>query len=132
MFDPADFALAGIQAGISQAEDSFPAYGQGASGYGKRYGAAFADQVSSGFFVNFVYPSLLKEDRVTIHLLVDGENLKTLIEEVGELVTHEKSLVSVLQQAYAECEDYAARCRPGRSSGKDENKRAKSKSADVK
>jgi len=61
-FDPADFALAGIQAGISQAEDSFPAYGQGASGYGKRYGAAFADQVSSGFFTNLVYPSLLKED----------------------------------------------------------------------
>ncbi len=61
-FDPADFALAGIQAGISQAEDSFPVYGQGASGYGKSYGAAFADQVSSGFFVNFVYPSLLKED----------------------------------------------------------------------
>src|SRR6266567_231628 len=77
-------------------------------------------------------PSLLKEDRVTTHLLVDGENLKTLIEEVGELVTHEEALVRVLQQAYVECEDYAARCRPGRSSGKDENKRAKSKSADVK
>ncbi len=61
-FDPADFAVAGIQAGISQAEDSFPAYGQGASGYAKRYGAAFADQVSSGFFANFVYPTLLKED----------------------------------------------------------------------
>jgi hypothetical protein len=61
-FDPAEFALAGIQAGISQAEDSFPGYGQGASGYAKRFGAAFADQVSSGFFANFAYPSLLKED----------------------------------------------------------------------
>jgi hypothetical protein len=61
-FDPAEFALAGIQAGISQADDSFPAYGQGASGYAKRYGAAFTDQVSSGFFANFAYPSLLKED----------------------------------------------------------------------
>ena len=76
-------------------------------------------------------PSLLKEDRVTTHLLVDGENLNALVEELGELVTHEESLMRVLQQAYAECEDYAERC--GRSkSAKDGNKRAKSKSADVK
>lgn len=61
-FDPAQFIVVGLQAGISQAEDSFPEYGQGASGYGKRYGAAFADQVSSGFFTNFAYPTLLKED----------------------------------------------------------------------
>jgi CRISPR-associated protein Csc2 len=76
-------------------------------------------------------PSLLKEDRVTTHLLADGENLNALIEEVGELVTHEESLVRVLQQAYAESEDYAARCRPSRPA-KDENKKAKSKSVDVK
>jgi hypothetical protein len=61
-FDPAEFALVGVQAGISQAQDGFPAYGQGAAGYGKRYGAAFADEVSAGFFSNFFYPTLLKED----------------------------------------------------------------------
>jgi hypothetical protein len=61
-FDPAQFALVGLQAGISQAEDNFPEYGQGAAGYGKRYGAAFTDQVSSGFFSNYFYPVLLKED----------------------------------------------------------------------
>ncbi len=61
-FDPTEFALVGVEAGISQAENAFPAYGQGASGYGKRYGAAFTDQVSSGFFTNFLYPTLLKED----------------------------------------------------------------------
>jgi hypothetical protein len=61
-FDPMEFALVGLQAGISQAQNSFPSYGQGAAGYGKRYGAAFADQVSSGFFTNFFYPTLLKED----------------------------------------------------------------------
>jgi hypothetical protein len=61
-FDPAEFALVGLQAGISQAQDEFPEYGQGAVGYGKRYGAAFADQVSSGFFSNYFYPVLLKED----------------------------------------------------------------------
>jgi len=61
-FDPAEFTIVGIQAGISQAQDSFPEYGQGASGYGKRYGAAFADQVSSGFFTNYFYATLLHED----------------------------------------------------------------------
>lgn len=61
-FDPFNFAAAGLQAGLSQATDEFPQYGQGAEGYAKRYGASFADQVSSSFFSNFFYPMLLKED----------------------------------------------------------------------
>ena len=61
-FDPVQFAIVGVQAGISQATNSFSAYGQGAEGFGKRYGAAFADQASSGFWGTFVYPSLLKQD----------------------------------------------------------------------
>jgi hypothetical protein len=61
-FDPVEFGLVGFQSGLSQAEDEFPEYGQGAAGYGKRYGAAFADQVSSGFFSNYFYPVLFKED----------------------------------------------------------------------
>ena len=61
-FDPVQFAVVGLQAGISQASDSFGGYGQGAEGYGKRYGAAFADSLSSNFFSNFAYPVLLKED----------------------------------------------------------------------
>jgi hypothetical protein len=61
-FDPVQFAVVGLQAGISQASNSFGAYGQGAEGYAKRYGAAFADQVSSNFFSNFAYPVLFKED----------------------------------------------------------------------
>ena len=60
--DPFKFVTVGIQAGIGQASDSFPAYGQGAEGYGKRYGAAFADSTSSNFFSNFFYPVLFKED----------------------------------------------------------------------
>lgn len=61
-FDPFVFAAAGFQAGLSQAEDEFPGYGQGAAGYGKRYGATFADQLDSNFQSNFFYPWLLKED----------------------------------------------------------------------
>jgi len=61
-FDPAIIAIEGLQAGISQAEDEFPGYGQGAQGYGKRYGASFADEVSSNFFANYFYSVLLRED----------------------------------------------------------------------
>ena len=61
-FDPFAYAAAGLQAGLGQATNEFPGYGQGAAGYGKRYGASLADQVSSNFFSNFLYPSILKED----------------------------------------------------------------------
>ncbi len=61
-FDPATIGVVGLQSAISQGEDEFPAYGQGAQGYGKRFGASFADEISSGFWSNFAYPTLLKED----------------------------------------------------------------------
>jgi hypothetical protein len=61
-FDPFVYVAAGVQAGIGQATNQFEGYGQGASGFGKRYGAALADGVSSQFFTNFFYPVLLKQD----------------------------------------------------------------------
>jgi hypothetical protein len=61
-FDPMEFTLVGLQAGFSQAEDEFPEYGQGAAGFGKRFGSTLADEVSSSFFANYFYPVLLKED----------------------------------------------------------------------
>lgn len=61
-FDPAIIAIAATQAGISQADNQFAGYGQGAEGYGKRFGAAFADEVSAGFFRNFLYPTLFRQD----------------------------------------------------------------------
>ena len=62
VFDPVEFVLVGAQAGISQAEDEFPEYRQGAGGFGKRYGATLADEVSSGFFSNYFWSVALKED----------------------------------------------------------------------
>jgi hypothetical protein len=62
MYDPFTFASAGITAGLGQATNSFPEYGQGASGFGKRYGAAFADNADSNFFSNFAYPVIFKQD----------------------------------------------------------------------
>jgi len=61
-FDPATIGIVGVQASLSQAENEFPAYGQGAQGYAKRFGASLADEVSSGFWSNYAYPVLLKED----------------------------------------------------------------------
>jgi len=61
-FDPVEFPYVGLLAGISQATNSDPGYGQGASGYGKRYGAAFLDSIDENFMVGAVYPSLLRED----------------------------------------------------------------------
>ena len=61
-FDPYEFTVVGIVAGIRQAENSSPAFGQGMEGYAKRYGAAFADQVDGNIMVGGVYPTILKID----------------------------------------------------------------------
>lgn len=61
-FDPVTFLNAGFNAGISQAENNDPKFGQGAAGYGKRFGANFAGQASSQFFKDFAYPAIFSED----------------------------------------------------------------------
>ncbi len=61
-FDYVEYPWYGFLAGISQAENSEPGYGQGAAGYGKRYGAAFADGAIENFMTGAVLPSILKED----------------------------------------------------------------------
>lgn len=60
--DPWPFLLAGVVSGIGQANNSYPEWGQGAQGYGKRYGAAYSDSFIGNFFGNAVLPSLLHED----------------------------------------------------------------------
>jgi hypothetical protein len=87
-FDPFQFALAGIQAGISQANNNFAGYGQGAQGYAKRFGAAFADQLSSNFFSNFAYPVLLKEDPRYFRLGEGSVKRRILYALEQEFVTH--------------------------------------------
>jgi hypothetical protein len=60
--DPVTFLATGFSAGLDQAENSDPSYGQGAEGYGKRFGAEFAGQASSTFFKDFAYPWIFSED----------------------------------------------------------------------
>lgn len=87
-FDPVQFAIVGVQAGISQATNSFAAYGQGAEGFGKRYGAAFADQASSGFWGTFAYPSLLKQDPRYFRLGEGGFGKRTSYAVSRVFITH--------------------------------------------
>ncbi len=60
--DPYSFAGVGVLAGIRQADNAYPAFGQGMAGYGKRYGTALADAVDGNFMVGAVYPTILKTD----------------------------------------------------------------------
>jgi hypothetical protein len=61
-FDPITFLSAGFNAGLDQAQNNDPSYRQGAAGYGKRFGANYAGQVSSEFFHDFAYPVIFSED----------------------------------------------------------------------
>jgi hypothetical protein len=61
-FDPVQFVWYGFLSGISQAENSEPGFGQGAEGYGKRYGSAFADGTIENFMTGAVLPSLFRQD----------------------------------------------------------------------
>ena len=60
--DPIAFLTAAFDAGIDQAEDTTPQYGQDAAGYAKRFGANLADQASGAFFTGVVYSEIFRED----------------------------------------------------------------------
>ena len=61
-FDPVEYPYIGFLAGISQATDSEPGFGQGAAGYGKRYAASFADNTIENFMTGAILPSVLRQD----------------------------------------------------------------------
>jgi Carboxypeptidase regulatory-like domain len=60
--DPVTFGMVGIVAGFEQVENHFSEYGQGTLGYGKRFGAGYADTVAGTFVGAAILPSLLKQD----------------------------------------------------------------------
>ena len=61
-FNPFTFVFVAGEAGFNQAINSPKEYGQGAEGYGKRYGAGFADGLTAAIFITGMYPSLLRQD----------------------------------------------------------------------
>ncbi len=60
--DPETFLNAGFNAGISQADNDDPSFGQGGKGYAKRLGASYTDEVQFRFFKEFAYPTIFSED----------------------------------------------------------------------
>jgi hypothetical protein len=62
LFDPFEFVLVGFVAGLGQASDSDPSYGQGLRGYAKRYGTAYGDNFIENFMSDAVVPSVLHQD----------------------------------------------------------------------
>jgi len=61
-FDPVQIVWYSALAGICQAENCEPGYGQGWAAYGKRFGAYAADGTIENFFVGAILPSMLHQD----------------------------------------------------------------------
>lgn len=67
---PSRFLSSAAGAGIRQARDDIPGYGQEIGGYGKRFGSSMATSASDNFFGTFVLSSMLHRDPryfVTMH-----------------------------------------------------------------
>ena len=61
-FDRGTFALAALFAGESQLTNANRSFGQGAAGYGRYFGTAYADFVIGDYMTEAIYPSLLHQD----------------------------------------------------------------------
>lgn len=60
--NPVTFVGAAFNAGIDQAEDGDPRFGQGFGGYAKRFGAMIADGANGAFFKDLFYPTVFSQD----------------------------------------------------------------------
>lgn len=61
-FDYGSVVLALAAAGVGQAQNSNPSFGQGTQGYARYFGTSYADVVISNMFTTSIYPSLLRQD----------------------------------------------------------------------
>jgi hypothetical protein len=61
-FDYSSFIFVGGQAGVAQATNSYPEFGQGAKGYGRYYWHTLADAINENTWVEFIVPSALHQD----------------------------------------------------------------------
>jgi len=89
--DPVAFLGAAFNAGIDQAEDSDHSFGQGAAGYGKRFGAEMADNASSEFFKEFLYPTIFSEDPRYYRLAHGGTGTRLLHAVEHVVVAHQEN-----------------------------------------
>jgi hypothetical protein len=62
IIDPVSFLTTGGTAGVQQYRNTFSGYGGGIEGYGKRYAANLADNVTGVLLSRGVYPSIFHQD----------------------------------------------------------------------
>jgi hypothetical protein len=62
IIDPFTVFIAASVAGIEQGQNHFAEYGQGAQGYGKRFGASYGDATTGTLIGGAVFPALLRQD----------------------------------------------------------------------
>jgi len=62
MIDPFTFVMVAGTAAIEQGQNHFAEYGQGAQGYGKRFGATYADTITGTLIGGAILPALLRQD----------------------------------------------------------------------
>jgi hypothetical protein len=61
-FDYSSFIFVAGQAGVAQANSSYPEFGQGAKGYGRYYWHTLADAINENTWVEFIVPAVLHQD----------------------------------------------------------------------
>ena len=61
-FDYSSFISAGMIAGVSQANKSYPEFGQGAKGFGRYYWHSVADQAVGNYLTEAIVPAATRED----------------------------------------------------------------------
>ncbi len=62
IIDPFTFFVVAATAAIEQGQNHFAEYGQGAQGYGKRFGATYADTVTGTLIGGAILPTVLRQD----------------------------------------------------------------------
>ena len=89
--DPFTIGWVAFEAGLAQSNNAPSEYGQGASGYGKRFGAGLANEMSAGFFGTFLFPTVLHQDP-RYHRLGEGPLTKRLGHAlIRPVLTHKDS-----------------------------------------
>ena len=66
--DYSSFIFVAGQAGVAQANNSYPEFGQGAKGYGRYYWHTLADAINENTWVEFIVPSVVASRHQVLHL----------------------------------------------------------------
>ena len=82
--DPVNFLGAAFNAGIDQASNRDPTFGQGAKGYSRRFAANLADSETNKLFKDFLYPVIFSEDP-RYYRLGKGAHPRRVLHAVGHV-----------------------------------------------